>query len=344
MSQTLDLVTGLLAAARRLQDLGHSRPALHLLQRLAVFRQLPPATAEEVHSRLAELYGGREEFKPARRHLTIALTYRPQHAAYHHRMARLIEDDSDASIDRAGRYHRRAVRGEPDNAAYWAAYGEFLLGAGRTRAGRHALRRAFRLAHFDVALVGEVAAILRVVDLWADARKILRRALFLNARDRRFRQLWQRHQFAEVHHNQQRSEPRVDRATGLPNLLPFLRTADAPRLVQSEGKILRLDRGDEASVLPLPKRQPRAAQPRGELTPSERRVRGGFGYGCPQTTPDPNPPRIETPLPARRGTDNSAVGPPGNPCTPGGRPIKKELAKPPAASAVGGRDSPIAQW
>src|SRR5947209_13000654 len=90
MSQTLNLVASLLATARDLQAAGRNQAAIDLLQRLAAYRQLSREVAEDVHGRLADLHAELEQYPKARRHLTIALTFRPQHAAYHHRMGRWI--------------------------------------------------------------------------------------------------------------------------------------------------------------------------------------------------------------------------------------------------------------
>ncbi len=187
MSQTLPLVAALLATARDLQAAGRYQAAIDLLQRLTAFRQIAHEAAEEVHLRLADLYAELEQYKKARRHLTIALTHRPQHAAYHHRMGVWIEMDPDAGIGRAGRYYRQAVRSEPDKAEYWIDYGSYLLNAGRMRNGRAALRRAFKLASHDAELVARIAGALRDAELWDDARRLLWLARFEHPRDRRFR-------------------------------------------------------------------------------------------------------------------------------------------------------------
>jgi tetratricopeptide (TPR) repeat protein len=259
MSRTLNLVACLLATGRQLQSAGRNAQALDIFRRMARFRHLSPDVAEEVHSRLSELYAGQERYKKARRHLTVALTYRPQRAAYHHRMARFTEADPDAAIDRAGRHHRRAVCCDPDNGGYWADYGAYLLGAGRTRPGRKALYRAARLAGRDADLVGRIAAAMREVGLWTDARRVLRAAQFENARDRRFVALWQRHQFERLCQMQQANvEFPSAQAEGRPMLLPFLRTAGEPTSLQVEGKIIRFDTGvgDDGATLPLPRRRP----------------------------------------------------------------------------------------
>jgi tetratricopeptide (TPR) repeat protein len=258
MSHTLNLVTGLLAAARNFQTAGRSGAALDLLKRLALFRQLAPEIAEEIHSRLAELYATLEQYRDARRHLTIALTFRPQHADYHHRMARCIEADSEAAPDRARQYYRQAVRSAPENAKYWADYGAHLLEANRVRSGRAALRRAFGLSSHEPDLVGRIAAELRVAGLWNEARRLIRRARFQHGRDRRFAALWQQHQFEELCATQPGEPETSVRTSQRPVILPFLRAAEpAPRL-RVGGKVVRLDSADtSANVLPLPKRQPR---------------------------------------------------------------------------------------
>jgi Flp pilus assembly protein TadD len=259
MSHTLNLVAGVLATARDLAAAGRNQPAIDLLQRLAAFRQLAGEVAEEVHSRLADLYAELEQYKKARRHLTIALTFRPQHPAYHHRMGMWIEDDPDAAVGRAGQYYRRAVRGEPDNADYWTDYGMYLLTAGRTRAGRAALVRAFKLASHEVDRVACIAGALRDAGLWNDARRLLRRARFQHPRDRRYRALWQQHQFEQLCAEQRaRARTRVPRGKGQPVVLPFLRTTPATPSMEVDGKIIRLDRamGRDGATLPLPQRRP----------------------------------------------------------------------------------------
>src|SRR5262245_4381324 len=52
---TLSFVDSLLARGRYLQHLGRTYDALRIMTRLAGFRELPPAVAEEVQFRLGEL-------------------------------------------------------------------------------------------------------------------------------------------------------------------------------------------------------------------------------------------------------------------------------------------------
>jgi Tfp pilus assembly protein PilF len=258
MGHTLNLVESLLAASRDFEAAGRTGAAVDLLQRLATFRQLAPEVAEEIHSRLADLFAGLEQYKKARRHLAIALTFRPQHAAYHHRMGCWIEADADAAIDRAGRYYRQAVRSEPGNAEYWADYGGYLLSAGRARSGRAAVYRAFRLSSHDVEVVSRCAAAFRDAQMWDDARRLLRRARFLHARDRRYAALWQQHQFEELCAQQQAQPESPAPRAGHPMILRFLGSEQKPANGLVDGKIIRFDSAESGGTkLPLPKRRPR---------------------------------------------------------------------------------------
>jgi tetratricopeptide (TPR) repeat protein len=265
MSHTLNLVAGLLSAARNLADLGRDQSAVELLQRLGAFRDLAPRIAEEVHRRLADLHAARDQYKDARRHLTIAITYAPHEGSYHHRMGRWIEADPDATSHRAARYYRCAVSCDPDNADYWADYGTHLLTVGRIRAGHRVLCRAFDLASHDPEHVGRIAGALRAAELWDEARQLLRRAVFQSGRDRRFRALWQQHQFEQLSERHAvDAVPPAPRREAQPVVLAFVRdgTPAGPRHV--DGKIIRFDRAADsvASRLPLPKRNPRTPRRR----------------------------------------------------------------------------------
>jgi hypothetical protein len=236
MGHTLNLVAGILSSAERLEATGRAQAAIVLLQRLAGFRDLMPEIAEDVHCRLADLYASREEFKKARRHLAIAMTFHPQDAAYHHRMAWWIEADPDASIDRARRYYREAVRQDVDNATYWADYGAYLLQVGRIRSGRAALYRAFKLGSPDLAMVGRIVQALRDASLWDDARRLLRRARFHAGRDRRFAVLWEQHAFAQLAAQQAEGTNPTSCPALKAMVLPFLRVEPQAPTTIVDGK------------------------------------------------------------------------------------------------------------
>ena len=73
MSTTLNLVDHLLSRGRHLQEIGREQDTLHVLERLACFRQLPAKVAEETRVLLAELLLERAK---ERRCITIRRAWR----------------------------------------------------------------------------------------------------------------------------------------------------------------------------------------------------------------------------------------------------------------------------
>lgn len=241
MSGTLHLVDCLLTSARNLQRLGRPREAEKVLHRL-VRLPLTPEHAAAVHSLLAEVRVNDEDFRQARRHLTAALTARPERADYHFRMALAIEADPDARPERARGHYLRALQLEPKNAGYWLDFAFYLLTLEDQKRGLRALRRAYALGSNDPEIVGRVAEGLRQEGLAGEARSKLIAALFNHPRDRRFRTLWQEHQFEMLYQQQERERrERTAAVISMPVLLPFTATEGDGRFTVLGGKTLRLD-------------------------------------------------------------------------------------------------------
>jgi tetratricopeptide (TPR) repeat protein len=214
---------------RHQQRLGLLAQAADTLQRLASYRDLPAETAEEVQSRLAEIYLYRHNYPKARRHLTAALRYDPDNAQYHYLLARAVEADSDVDPRRALRHYRQAVRLDPDHALYQSDYGLVGVRMGNVKEGLTALRRAYALAPDDPEVVETVAEGLREAGETEEAGAKLRAALFRNTNDHRFRALWSQHQFQLLHAEQTLRRTRLVPADAEgPVLLPFLRPVPAP--------------------------------------------------------------------------------------------------------------------
>ena len=112
MSTTLKLADRLLARGRRFQELGRDYEALGLLRRLAGFRELPIAVAEEAQARLADIQLRRHKLGAARRHLTAALAHRPDNPRYHHLMAMALEQDARGDLERAAKHYRQSLHNE----------------------------------------------------------------------------------------------------------------------------------------------------------------------------------------------------------------------------------------
>src|SRR5262245_10936674 len=116
MSTTLNLVDRLLARGRHFQEIGRDHDALQMLGKLAGFRELPAAVAEETQARLAEINLRRKRPRKARRHLTAALAHQPESARYHYLMARAVEADRRGDPERALEHYRRSLAINPDQA------------------------------------------------------------------------------------------------------------------------------------------------------------------------------------------------------------------------------------
>jgi tetratricopeptide (TPR) repeat protein len=236
------------------QGMGRLVEASRVLQRLAGFRDLPVAIAEEAHARLATIFLRLREFKKARRHLTSALFYRPSHAPYYFQFASALHHDPDSDTTRAARYYRQALNLDPDQPRWWCDFGRLLLQIGRAQKGIVALRKALTLDPDNPVVVGKLVEGLCLADRAGEARAILRAARFRNPRDPRFRKLWNDFQFRQVA-DEQYTKPAAEE----PVILPFVRLAVLPEATppQLPGRIVRLDHGSKpAPHLPRPAWKP----------------------------------------------------------------------------------------
>ncbi len=250
MSKMLNLVDHLLFRAHNLRRHGQNHASARLFSRLAGLRDLPADVAEEAHVGLAEIHLEQEEHKQARRRLAAALTHQPDCAHYHFLLAIAVDDDPKSDSKRAGVHYRRCLALDPDRADYQCDYGMFALRHGHERAGMTALRRAAALAPDEPEMVGRIVAGLREADRADEAKALLRAALFRNPRDRRFRELWDRHQFEMVHAAQEMPAQRW--AAEEPVLLPFRQPKKRRERVGD--KTIRIDAPSELrgpKILPL---------------------------------------------------------------------------------------------
>lgn len=252
MSRTLNLVDHLLDRARNLRRHGQNEAAARTFGRLTRLQDLPADAAEEAHVGLAEIRLEQEEHKQARRHLAAAIAHEPGCAHYHYLMAIAVEDDPHGDIKRAGLHYRRCLALDPDESSYQCDYGLFALRHGNPRAGLAALRRAAALAADEPEMLGRVAAGLREAERADEAKDLLRAALFRNPHDRRFRDLWERHQFDMVRAAQESPPQRGNEARAEPVLLPFPRPKRRPMHI-GEKRIRRdgPERINGPKILPL---------------------------------------------------------------------------------------------
>jgi Tfp pilus assembly protein PilF len=246
MSKTLNLVDRLLARGRKFQNLGRDFDAQHILSRLAGFRELPAAVAEETQARLAELCLRNKRHTRARRHLTAALRHQPDNARYHYLMASAVEADNKADPERAAEHYRRSLDLDPEEPQCLGEYGLLAIRLGQAEEGLQCLRRAAAAAPDDPDALQRLVKGLCLANRPDEARTALRIALFGHARDRRFRQLWDRFQFDQLRQEQEAarlSGPFQTEEDG-PVLLPFARAAGSAKPVRI--------RRDGPSSLPSP--------------------------------------------------------------------------------------------
>jgi tetratricopeptide (TPR) repeat protein len=257
MSRTLNLVDCLLTSARNLHRLGRADDALDILRRLVRFRNMPADAAAEAHSLLAKLYFKQDDYRKARRHLVTALTFQTHCADFHFRLALAIEADPEARPDRARGHYVRALQLDKKNAHYWLDYGLFLLTLEDRQRGLRALRRAYALASSDPDILSRVAEGLRQEGLADEARIKILAVLFQQPRDRRYRALWQEHQFQMLYERQQQQRrERTAAVIAAPVLLPFEPVEAEGRYVGLGSKILRFDRPAKLSEPKTSQRKP----------------------------------------------------------------------------------------
>ncbi len=253
MSMTLNLFDILLTSGRQLFIMGRFTEALEPLLKLRGFRKLPRHINEELQSLLAEIYLQQKKYKDARRHLTAAIALRPLKAEYCYLMAVAIEEDEEADRKRAEMYYERAVELEAGQPTYWADFGSYLFTIGKTKEALKAIRKAYTLGSADAEIVSQVAGVLRREEYFEEATKKLREAIFRNHGVAEFRQLWQQHQFALIHAEQNgkmtKADPRMD---DKPILLPFSAAPPHGRYVELGAKTIRID---QAEPLDEPKKK-----------------------------------------------------------------------------------------
>jgi tetratricopeptide (TPR) repeat protein len=242
MSRTLNLADHLLSMGRNYQELGRTQDAVRVLTRLTGLRDLPGAVAEETQARLGELQLRRRKFARARRHLTAALRHQPDSARYHHLMGLAVSAADHGDAQRALEHFQRSLAIEPDQPKCLCAHGRLALRLGLRDEGLTSLRRAAELAADDPVVLADVVKGLRLASLVSEAEGLLRAALFRNARDPRFRKLWDDFQFQQARREQEIARLAARLRQDGPVLLPFVRppegTTPRRRLAR---KIIRQD-------------------------------------------------------------------------------------------------------
>lgn len=253
MSTTLNLVESLQERGRNLQKLGRDRDACSIWKTLARFRGLPVECLEEAQANLAELRLKRRQFQRARRHLTVALLYRPDNARYHYLMAQALNTLDHGDPDRAAEHYRRSLELEPNQPRCLAELGVLLVDLGQIDEGVEKLQQAVACGNDEPQVLAQVVEGLCLAEQPDEARNLLRAARFRHPRDVRLVKLWNDLQYDELHEAQvsaREVQPRPVQDAE-PTLLPFVRPA--------EHQVRLRVRRDPPQPLPAPHRPRRGA-------------------------------------------------------------------------------------
>ncbi len=233
---------------------GRDLEALEILTKLVRMGGDDLVVAEQAQVLLAEIHLRRREYSQARRHLHVALAYRPDNAQYHFMMAVALEDDPEADPRRALHYFRQAARLDPANAEYFAAWGAFLITQGKIRLGIRKLEKAVALAPEDAQYAQQLALGWVALRDFEKARRVALHALFRNPDDTRLRRLWDEIRWHEARYRQQRERMRHGQEPIIVRLPT--NTKPLPRIEATDSGTIRLD-APARTPQPTPHRQER---------------------------------------------------------------------------------------
>jgi tetratricopeptide (TPR) repeat protein len=245
MTPTLNLFDELLLRARRLHEAGQWREALGVLARLARFRDLPPAVAEEAHARQGEILLKKRRYRSARRHLRAALRYRPDGARYHFLLGLALHADPAGDREKAARHYQRSLELAPAQTRCRGEAGLLAIEQGRIEEGLALLHQAVEQAPTEAGHVARLVQGLFQAGRPDDALAAVRSALFRSPRNPALRKLWLDVQFASIR-RQQMMKAAGARGEDVPVILPFVRVADSGRPAPPPW------RHDDAASLPGP--------------------------------------------------------------------------------------------
>lgn len=195
MSNSIHLHDHLLAGARRLLDVGHSREARQSLRRLLDQPEVQTQARAEAHYLLGELDLGAGRYRHARRHFAAAIGLRPYRSEAYVRYADAVEADPDGNLRKGYAALKRAICVDPHEPTYPAALGRLAARMGDFKLARRAFRRAARLRPESLTVLAEIVAGFVSIGREAEARQVIVAARFRAPRDAGVIELWNRFRF-----------------------------------------------------------------------------------------------------------------------------------------------------
>ena len=228
MSRTLTLIEAAWTSACRLARCGRRVDALTQIRKILALAGVPTSVAAAAHRLAGELLLDLERYRAARRQLRAALKLE-ETARSHYLLGLAFEQDPRGDDRQAAIRFQKAVRLEPADAQYRAAFGRAAVRCDRVKLGVKALLGAADAAIGDIKVIRIVVDGLIEADRADAARRVLNKAQFSLSRSTQFPSLMGRVSFELARARQRKSrslqEARLARE-GATDLLPFVRIAN----------------------------------------------------------------------------------------------------------------------
>ncbi len=191
MSRTLSLVETTWDVIQSLVVRKQYRTALRHVMRLLARPDVPEtltAKAQRLAGQLALELG---QYPVARRHWKAVLHRAGDSAEAYYAIGRAWEEDPDGCDRRAAIAFRHALKHEPANPIYRAAYGRAAARCGQVRRGIRDMLAAARQAENDLAVIRVVVSGLLEIGQVGQARRIVTKARFLASGNAELVALWE---------------------------------------------------------------------------------------------------------------------------------------------------------
>lgn len=228
MSRTLTLIQAAWESACRLARCGRRIDALARIRKILALADVPADIAAAAHRLAGESLLDLGRYRPARRQLRAALQLE-EVARTHYLLGLAFEQDPQGDDQRAAMRFRSAMRLEPSNALYRAAFGRAAVRCNRVKTGVKELLNAADAATDDIAAIQVVIEGLIEADKPSDAHRVLNKARFLLSKCTQFPVLMGRVRFEMARQGQRELRSRQEAPLareGAIGLLPFLRIAN----------------------------------------------------------------------------------------------------------------------
>lgn len=219
MSRTLSLVETAWDVIQSLVVRKQYRTALRHVTRLLARPDMPETLTAEAHRLAGQLALELEQYPVARRHWKAVLQRTGDSAEAYYALGRAWEEDPGGCDRRAAIAFRHALKHEPANPIYRAAYGRAAARCGQVRRGIREMLAAAQQAENDLAVIRVVVSGLLEIGQAGRARRIVAKARFLAPSNAELAALWEWVKFEEA-----RSTQRLRRG--------FQRSDRAPRITQ----------------------------------------------------------------------------------------------------------------